>query len=270
MLKTLFGTDKPIIGVIHLLPLPGSVRWDGQIEPICERAEQEAIALTTGGVDGIIVENFFDSPFKKDKLDPITISAFTLAVKRVMSLTNKPIGINCLRNDGLSALAIAVATQAQFIRVNVLTGAMVTDQGLIEGIAHELLLYRHHLGASKSVKIFADVLVKHASPLGFSPNISLVAQDTRNRALADALIISGYSTGEAPLIEDLECVRQTLPDCPLLAGSGVDKNNIQDILNVADGAIVASSSKRQGNIENPIDIERVRELKKAHQTKVHL
>jgi membrane complex biogenesis BtpA family protein len=270
MFKALFGTDKPIIGVIHLLPLPGSPRWDGQIESICERAEQEAIALTTGGVDGIIIENFFDAPFKKDRLDAITISAFTLAVKRVMSLTNKPIGINCLRNDGLSALAIAVATQAQFIRVNILTGAMVTDQGLIEGIAHELLLYRHHLGASKSVKIFADILVKHAAPLGLTNNITHIAQDTKNRALADALIISGQSTGEPPDIDDLESVRKALPDCPLLAGSGVNKNNVVQILNIVDGIIVASSLKQQGYLENPIDVERVRELKSTFVNSINL
>src|SRR5271154_5146961 len=108
MLKTLFGTDKPLIGVIHLLPLPGSVRWDGQFSPIYERAEQEAIALATGGIDGIIVENFFDAPFTKGRLDAVTISTFTLAVNRIMALTNKPIGINCLRNDGLSSLAIAL------------------------------------------------------------------------------------------------------------------------------------------------------------------
>ena len=266
MLKALFGTDKPLIGVIHLLPLPGSARWDGRLEPIYERAEQEAIALTTGGADGIIIENFFDAPFTKGRLDAVTVSAFTIAVTRIMALTNKPIGINCLRNDGLSGLAIAAATQAHFIRVNVLTGAMVTDQGLIEGIAHELLLYRQHLGASKSIKIFADILVKHANPLGSNPNICQIAQDTKTRALADALIISGPSTGTPPLIEDLKSVRTTLPDCPLLAGSGVDKNNIGKILSMADGAIVGSSLKRQGIIENPIDMERVRELKTSSLT----
>jgi len=270
MLKALFGTDKPIIGVIHLLPLPGSPRFDGQIESICERAEQEAIALTTGGVDGIIVENFFDSPYKKTCLDPVTISAFTIAVKRIMALTSKPIGINCLRNDGISALAIAVATQAQFIRVNVLSHVMITDQGIIEGIAHELLLYRQHLGASRSVKIFADVLVKHAVPLGFNSDITNLAADTKNRALADALIISGQNTGTPPTLEDLKLVRNALPDCPLLAGSGVNKNNIAQILNIADGIIVASSLKQQGCLENPVDVERVREIKNTLVNSVHL
>ncbi len=262
ILKELFGTDKPLIGVIHLLPLPGSPRWDGQIEAICQRAEQEAIALTTGGADGIIIENFFDAPFKKNQLDAVTISAFTLAVKSIRALTNKPIGINCLRNDGLAALAIAVATRAQFIRVNVFTGAMVTDQGIIEGNAHELLMSRQHLHAQK-IKIFADILVKHATPLGFDNNIAYIAQETKNRALADALIVSGPTTGSPPTMTDLQSVKTVLPDCPLLIGSGIDKNNVSSLLKAADGGIVGSSLKRQGNLENPIDVERVRELKSS-------
>ena len=276
MFKELFGTEKPIIGVVHLLPLPGSARWDGQIEQIYRRAEQEAIALATGGVHGIIIENFFDAPFTKNRLDAATVSAFSIAVKRIMALCDLPIGINCLRNDGLSAMAIAAATGARFIRVNVLTGAMVTDQGVIEGIAHELLLYRKNLGADKSIKIFADVLVKHAVPLGsytsassLSDNnglnrshndIARIAKETKERALADAIIVSGQFTGDPPAVEDLKAVRAALPHCPILAGSGVGKINISEICDIADGAIVASSLKQQGMIENPIDVERVRSL----------
>lgn len=270
MLKTLFSTDKPLIGVIHLLPLPGSARWDTQLTPIYERAEQEAVALTSGGADGIIVENFFDSPFTNGRLDTATISTFTNVISRIKSLTNLPIGINCLRNDGMSALAIACATQAQFIRVNVLAGAMVTDQGIIEGIAHKLLLYRRHLGVDKTIKIFADILVKHAYPINPKADIEQIAIDTRNRALADALIISGNSTGKAPNIDDLQNVRRVLPDCPLLAGSGVDKNNAGDILNTANGAIIGTSLKRQGIIDNCIDVERVRELKSLFADKTNL
>ena len=147
---------------------------------------------------------------------------------------------------------------------------MVTDQGLIEGIAHDLLLYRQHLGASESIKIFADVLVKHAYPLGPTPDISCIALDTKNRALADALIVTGHSTGSAPLICDLQAIQDVLPECPLLAGSGIDKNNLSEILEIADGAIIGTSLKRQGAIENPIDVERVREFKTAFTNRVGL
>jgi len=267
MLEELFGTKHPIIGVVHLLPLPGSPRWDGQIEPICQRAEQEAVALTTGGADGIIIENFFDAPFKKDRLDPATVAAFALAVKRVMALCDVPIGINCLRNDGLSAVAIAVATGAQFIRINVFTGAMVTDQGIIEGQAHDLLMYRRLLQAHKRIKIFADVLVKHATTFGTGSDIELAAKDACERGLADALIVTGSQTGQSAELDDLRRVRKALPQIPILVGSGCSKENINSLLEIADGAIVASSLKREGIIENPIDVDRVNSLVAAARSK---
>jgi membrane complex biogenesis BtpA family protein len=263
MFEELFGTTKPILGVVHLLPLPGSPRWDGQVEPICLRAEQEAVALASGGVDGIIVENFFDAPFSKTRIDTATACAFVLAVKRVMSLCELPIGINCLRNDGLSALAIAATTGAQFIRVNVFTGAMVTDQGIIEGQARELLLLRRSLAAQKKVKIFADIMVKHATPVGVGSDIRQIAKDAFERGGADALIVSGVATGSAPDRDDLREAKQAVPACPILAGSGCTKENIDGILGIVDGAIVASSLKREGLLENPIDVERVRSLVKA-------
>ncbi len=260
MLLDLFGTAKPIIGVIHLLPLPGSPRWDGHLETVCLRAEQEAAALTTGGVNGIIIENFFDAPFVKNKVDTATACALSIVIKRVMAICDLPIGVNVLRNDGLTALAVAATTGAQFIRVNVFTGAMLTDQGIIEGEAHALQLYRKQLGAHKSVRIFADVLVKHASPLSADANLGLIAQDTVHRGLADAIIISGTATGQAPSVDHLRQARQAVPTTPILIGSGATKANIKSLMEVADGAIVASSLKRQGLIENPVDVERVRAL----------
>src|SRR3990167_8751883 len=137
MLEETFGTKKPVIGVIHLLPLPGSPRWDGQMEPVLQRAEQEAAALATGGAHAIVLENFFDAPFTKSRVDAATACALALAAKRVMAITDLPIGINVLRNDALTAIAIATTVNAQFIRVNVYTGAMLTDQGIIEGQAHD-------------------------------------------------------------------------------------------------------------------------------------
>lgn len=256
----IFDNHKPIIGVVHLLPLPGSPRWDGQIEPICLRAEQEAMALATGGVDGIIIENFFDAPFSKEHLDPAAVSAFTVAVKRVMALCHLPIGINCLRNDGISALAIAAATGAQFVRINVYLGAMLTDQGIIEGKAHELLLYRKSLQAQKTIKIFADVLVKHAYPLANNVDIVLAAEEILHRGLADALIVTGSKTGSPPQLSDLRKIRQAIPDCSLIAGSGCSKDNVMELLDIADGVIVASSLKQEGLMEQPIDVEKVRTL----------
>lgn len=253
-LKQVFKTPNPIIGVVHLLPLPTSPRWGGSLKAVIDRAEQEAAALAAGGVDGIIVENFFDAPFPKDRVDPAVVSAMTVIVQRLMNLVTLPIGLNVLRNDAQSALAIASCVQAQFIRVNVWTGVMATDQGLIEGRAHELMRYRRELGSD--VKIFADVLVKHARPLG-SVNLTAAVQDTIERGLADAVILSGWSTGNPPTFEDLELARDAADGTPVLIGSGADWENIPHLMKVSDGVIVSSSLKRQGKRENSIDPIRV-------------
>lgn len=253
-LNQIFKTPNPIIGVVHLLPLPTSPLWGGNLKPVIDRAEQEATALASGGVDGIIVENFFDAPFAKDGVDPSVVSAMSLIVHRLMNMVTLPIGINVLRNDAHSALAIATCTRAQFIRVNVLTGVMATDQGLIEGRAHELLRYRRELGSN--VKIFADVLVKHARPLS-SPNLTIAVQDTIERGLADAVILSGWATGSPPSLEDLELASAAAQGTPVLIGSGANWENIPSLMQAADGVIVSSSLKRHGRRDQPIDPIRV-------------
>ncbi|MGA0198476.1 MAG: BtpA/SgcQ family protein, partial [Prochlorotrichaceae cyanobacterium] len=151
-------------------------------------------------------------------------------------------------------VAIASCTGAQFIRVNVLTGVMATDQGLIEGQAHHLLRYRRELGCD--VKIFADVLVKHAHPLS-TPNLTVAVQDTIQRGLADAVIISGWATGHPPSPEDLAQAKAAALETPVLLGSGANLDNIAALVPPADGVIVSSALKRQGNIQDRIDPVRV-------------
>lgn len=227
-----------------------------------DRAEQEAVALVSGGVDGIIIENFFDAPFPKSQVDPAVVSAMTAIVLRLMELVSIPIGINVLRNDSLSGMAIASCTGAAFIRVNVLSGVMATDQGLIEGCAHELLRYRRELGSD--VKIMADVLVKHASPLGV-PNLTTAVQETIERGLADAVIISGSVTGTPPSLADLQLAKAAAGTTPVMIGSGATCDNIAASIQFADGVIVSSSLKRQGKIENSIDPIRVSQFVEAMQ-----
>jgi len=147
MLKALFGGSKALIGVVHLLPLPGSPRWQGDMKAVLVRAQAEALALAQGGADGIIVENFGDAPFTTGPVGPHTVAAMTLAVRAVREVVSLPVGINMLRNDPYSALAVAVVTGARFIRANVHYGVMVADEGLIQGKAHETLRYRRALEA---------------------------------------------------------------------------------------------------------------------------
>jgi uncharacterized protein len=253
-LNQIFDIPKPVIGVIHLLPLPTSPRWGSSLKDVIERAEQEATALASGGVNGIIVENFFDAPFTARQVDPAVVSAMSLVVQRVMQMVAVPVGINVLRNDARSAIAIAACVGAQFIRVNVLTGVMATDQGIIEGDAYNLLRYRRELGCD--VKIFADVLVKHAHPISVS-NLSLAIQDTIHRGLADAIILSGTATGTAPLQAELQEALIACDRTPLLIGSGATSENIAQLIKYADGVIVSSSLKRHGQIDQAIDPNRV-------------
>lgn len=259
-LNQIFKTSTPVIGVVHLLPLPTSPRWQGSLKAVIDRAEQEAAALAAGGVNGLIIENFFDAPFTKDQVDPAVVSAMSLVVQRIMSLVTLPVGINVLRNDGRSALAIAACTGAAFIRVNVLTGVMATDQGLIEGQAHQLLRYRRELGCD--VKILADVLVKHARPLG-SPNLTTAVAETIERGLADGVILSGWATGSPPNLEDLELAMDAAKGTPVFIGSGANWENISTLIQSANGVIVSSSLKRHGRIEQPIDPIRVSQFVEA-------
>lgn len=253
-LQNIFKSAYPVIGVVHLLPLPTSPRWGGSLKAVLDRAEQEAAALAAGGVDGLIIENFFDAPFAKDQVDPAIVSAMSLIVQRIMNLVPLPVGINVLRNDARSAMAIASCVGAQFIRVNVLTGVMATDQGLIEGQAHELLRYRRELGSD--VQILADVLVKHARPLG-SPNLTTAVQETIERGLADGVILSGWATGNPPNPEDLELAMAAAKGVPVWIGSGASWENIPDLIQSANGVIVASSLKRGGDVTQRIDPIRV-------------
>jgi uncharacterized protein len=259
-LQQIFNTTQPIIGVVHLLPLPTSARWGGSLSAIIDRAEQEAVALASGGVNSIIIENFFDAPFPKSRVDPAVVSAMTTVVSRLRALVSMPIGINVLRNDSLSAMAIASCTGAAFIRVNVLSGVMATDQGLIEGCAYELLKYRRELGSD--VKIIADVLVKHAQPLS-SSDITTAVHETIDRGLADAIILSGIATGNPPSLEDLKQAKSAAGNTPIIIGSGADFSNISSLMQFADGVIVSSSLKRQGKIENSIDPIRVSQFVEA-------
>src|SRR5256885_2562445 len=179
--------SKRLIGVVHLKPLPGSPRYQGSLEQIVKLAVADAKAYETGGADAIFIENFGDVPFTKGCVGPETIAAMAVIGRVIRGAARIPIGFNVLRNDARAALALCAACGGSFIRVNVHTGAMITDQGLIEGRAYETLRYRESI--CPGAQIFADVHVKHAVPLG-NWSIGDSARDTMERGLADALIVS--------------------------------------------------------------------------------
>lgn len=242
------------IGVVHLLPLPGSPAG-GSLAQVLERAAADARILAEHGADGVIVENLGDAPFAGDDVGPSTVAQMTRAALAVRDAApDLWLGINVLRNDALAALAVASVVDAQFIRINVHTGTMVTDQGVLQGRARETLLERNRLGAD--VRIAADVLVKHAVPLG-DPDLADVARDTALRGRADVLIVSGTGTGRPHDPARVRIVREAV-DRPVWVGSGVSPATVQDF--TADGAIVGTCLHRDGQLTAPLDPARVREM----------
>ena len=251
---------KALIGVVHLRPLPGSPRWRGDLESVLQFAVSDARSYERGGAHALFVENFGDVPFAKNSVAPETIAAMAAAGRAIRQTVRLPIGFNVLRNDAQTALALCATCGGAFIRVNVHTGAMLTDQGLIQGNAYETLRYRQRV--CPRALIFADVHVKHAVPLG-NWTIEDAARDTVERGLADALIVSGAGTGLAADLADLERVRRTVPAAKLLLGSGVTLANVRDFLPAADGFIVGTSLKVGGRVSNPVDPKRVAALVRA-------
>jgi uncharacterized protein len=260
-LHTIFITPKPVIGMIHLPALPGSPDHTLTLSAIRDAVLRDAEALQSGGVDGFIVENFGDVPFYPEKVPPHTVACMTMLAGEIRKAFPKtPLGINVLRNDALSALAIAAAVDAAFIRVNIYTGARVADQGVIEGKAHEIMRYRKLLGSA--VQVFADVAVKHSVALS-EVDLADEVRDTVLRGRADAVIVSGSGTGEETQLEDVKTVKSAAKDAPVLAGSGASPSNVKAILRHADGLIVGTALKKNGVTTAPVDKSRVREFMKA-------
>jgi membrane complex biogenesis BtpA family protein len=254
------SSQRLLIGVVHLGPLPGSPRWQGDLQKLIESAVADARAYEQGEADAVFVENFGDVPFTKGRVGPETIAAMAAAGCAIRQAIQLPLGFNVLRNDACAALALCAACWGEFIRINVHTGAMLTDQGLIEGNAHDTLRYRKQI--CPSARIFADVHVKHAVPLG-DWSIEASARDTIERGLADALIVSGSGTGLAADARDVQRIRQACPGAKIFLGSGVTVDNAREFLPAADGFIVGTSLKAGGKVANPVDPKRVRALRKA-------
>jgi predicted TIM-barrel enzyme len=194
---------KPVIGMIHLKALPGAPDYAGNFRNVLDCALKDASALEDGGVDGMMIENFFDAPFFKEQVGPETVAAMACIASTLRQQTRLPLGVNVLRNDGISALAIATVCDCQFVRIN------------------QLL-------------------------------------DTWERGGADALIVSGMATGQETDYRDVVAAKKGAPDAPVLIGSGVSDANLDRYLPVADGVIVGTFFKREGKVENPVDVSRVR------------
>lgn len=253
--------------MVHLAALPGAPGGRLPLARIIDAAVADATMLAEAGFDALMIENFGDTPFRRGPVEPHTVAAMTLAARAIRQAVSLPLGINVLRNDGRSALAIAHAVGGAFVRINVLSGVYAADQGLLEGDAAGTLRYRRAIGAEPpgpggGVRIFADVHVKHAAPMAPRP-ISEAAGETAYRAHADGLIVSGTGTGKPTDLEDLRAVRAAVPDRPLWVGSGATPENAASLLAIADGLIVGTSIKRGGQTTAPVDPDAARRFVEA-------
>jgi membrane complex biogenesis BtpA family protein len=218
------------------------------MQAVLEQALHDAFILQAAGVNALVVENFNDDPFFPETTEPETVAAITLAADAVRKATGLPIGINVLRNSWKAAMGIAAVVGAHFIRINVLTDVMITDQGMISATAAQLLRYRNMLQA-KGVLIFADIFCKHAVPLVPRP-LEVVAQDMVERGGADALLVSGLTSADPPRREDLQALRAAVPEVPLIIGSGMSIKTVH-LLEDADAAIFGYGAKP--HLKAPID-----------------
>jgi len=257
MSLTQIFSGKPVVGMVHLLPLPGSPGWGGSMGAVVDRALADATALIDGGLAGLIVENFGDVPFYPGPVPPETVASMAVAVREVTRTVQAPVGVNVLRNDGAAALSVAAACGARFVRINVHVGTMFTDQGRLDGQAHETLRRRSSL--DPAIAILADVFVKHGvAPAGLS--LEAAARDAVDRGLADGLVVTGSATGVPTDAAELERVKAAVPHTPVWVGSGVNAGSARSLLGSADGLIVGSALKEDGITTGPVDPNRVRRL----------
>ncbi len=257
--RVLFPMPCPLIGVVHLQPLPGAPLWAGDLEAVQAAALADARAYVEGGADGLIVENFGDAPFWGERVPPETVASMARIATAVVAAIPLPVGLNVLRNDALAALAIAQASGARFIRVNVLTGATVTDQGLLQGPAAELLRRRRLLGA-EGIRILADVLVKHGAPLA-PLMLEEAVRDVLARGGADGVIVSGSGTGLPTSLDDLRRARSAASGAPVLIGSGACLETMATLAAACDGVIAGTALKLEGLVHRPVEAARVEALR---------
>ncbi len=263
-----FKVEKPMIGMVHILPTPLSPenrgKWD--VNTIIDKAVGDAKILVENGADGILVENYNDIPFYPDEVPPHTLTTMSIVVHEVVKEVSIPVGVNILRNACSQAIGVAGITGASFIRCNVLAGIMISNEGIVSGRAHEVIRYRDRLG--KDTKIFADVLVKHAHSLVPMKRFEEVAIDTLDRGGANAIIVTGKRTGlppSEPLVAMVMSMKEHRPKAKVIVGSGIRPNNIIYLNRYFDGFIVGTYFERFDPKKGWYELvpERIREIKNA-------
>jgi membrane complex biogenesis BtpA family protein len=257
-IERIFRTKVAAIGMIHLLPLPGSPRFRGSLSEVISAARRDAKALEDGGIDGMMIENFGDYPYPVDRIPLVTVTSMTSVVKEISKEIDRPFGINVLANDYLTELGIAYATGGLFVRVEAYVDTVVTDAGTLKPAASRLQRYMRTLGGE--VAVFADIQVKHSYPI-VAKELAVSAKESEKMGLADAVIVTGKETGAETPAQAVAQVRKTVA-IPVVVGAGVTPDNVMKYVGIADAFLVGTSIK-EGSIESPVDVGKVRRLMDA-------
>ncbi|HOO84213.1 MAG TPA: BtpA/SgcQ family protein [Prolixibacteraceae bacterium] len=249
---------KTLVGMIHLCALPGTPNNVHSIQTIIDKAIAEAQIYIEAGFDALMIENMHDVPYLKNEVGPEIVAAMTAVALELRKLTIKPIGIQILAAANLQALAVAYAANLNFIRAEGFVYGHLADEGYIDSCAAELLRYRKNIGA-QNIAVFTDVKKKHSSH-ALTADVSLAETvKTAEFFLSDGIIITGTSTGEAALIDDVKCAYNAT-SLPLIVGSGIDIFNLETYWPYADAFIIGSYVKSGGNWKNNVDKQRVVEI----------
>lgn len=256
----MFGVKRALIGVVHLQALPGTPANKLDVGTIKSIAVEEAGVYQEAGFHGILIENTHDRPYLKSAVGPEIVAAMSVVAAEVRRAVTLPLGVQVLAGANSSALAVAIAGDASFVRVEGFVFAHVADEGLIEASAGKLLRYRRAIGADH-IRVFADVKKKHSAH-AITADVDIV--ETAKAAeffSVDGVIVSGLATGQPAEPGEVAAVAEAV-SVPTLVGSGITAENIR-MFSTADALIVGSSIKKGGLWSNPIDIERVRTLRQA-------
>lgn len=253
--KKTFKSKKPIIGMIHTLALPGTPNYSGNIKKIIDLAVKEAKIYQDSGIDAIAIENMHDVPYLKNDVGHEISSLLSIIAYEVKNKTNLPIGIQILAGANKEAISVANSAGLDFIRAEGFVFAHVADEGIIESNAGELLRFRKQISA-ENILIFTDIKKKHSSH-AITNDTSL--EETAHAAeffLSDGLIITGSATGKEANLDNLKSVRKSTK-LPIIVGSGINLNNVENYLPYCDSMIIGSYFKKNGNWKNTVDSNRV-------------
>jgi len=256
----LFEVKKPIIGMVHLPPLPGAPKYRGaSLRELITFALDEAKALEEGGVDGIIVENFHDYPYLIEKNPLAAVIAISIIAHEVKTHVSTPVGVNILFNDVEHEMYVASTVELDFVRIEGFVDFLFSDLGILAPASARVMRLKNELPGAQKIAVLADIQGKYTYAF---PQRSLLnsARDALERGGADAVIVTGESTGQPVRPETVKSLRDALPDARIIIGSGLTPDNVQVLLSLADGAIVGTYFKKDGLVTNRIDPQRVRKL----------